>query len=322
MIKNKLIKLILFLAMLVVVNIVFFHFYSRIMGSSAEFVRDLKFEKFDKKKAEILVLGDSHPELAIWDTYFHKKLVKWVSPGECYIQNYYKLKHYLASYPTRCVILPVDLHSFSSSNMILIRNDFFWVKYIDYFELGAISGDFFSYFARYLKGAFFPYVGESNTIYEWIINRYFTESSLSVAAKYKWSLEEKAERLTKASVRVRSRIGKRYDYFCPVLTKYFQKILTLCKEKGIVVFLVKFPISYEYYECASQIFDVDEFYKKVGLLANGRPNVYLLDYQKDFFSRPDLISDPDHVNGFGARIISKKIKAEIEKLFMRDSVSM
>jgi hypothetical protein len=342
MIKNKLIKVVLFFAVSVGVNILVIHYYSKMMGTSVEFTRDLQFEKADKTNAEILAIGDSHPEWALWDVYFHKKMVKWVSPGESYIQNYYKLEYYLSDYPARCVILPVDLHSFSSSNTTNISNDFFWVKYIDYFELGVISGDFRGYFLRYLKGAFFPYAGESNTIYEWVVKKYFTESaenpplpvtdnphvrfkypvnyvnlsvSTSVAAKYNWSFVEEAKRLTKASTRVDSQVGKRYDYFCPLMTKYFRKILTLCKEKGIAVFLVKFPISYEYYECASQIFDVDEFYKKVGSLVTMCGNAYILDYQKDFFSRPDLIADPDHVNGIGAQIVSRKINAEIDKFF-------
>ena len=74
---------------------------------------DSQFYKAEKK-IKVLAMGDSHVATG-FDPRVFKNAFNFSLYGENYIYNYYKLKYILQRNPQiRVIILPIDLHSFSS----------------------------------------------------------------------------------------------------------------------------------------------------------------------------------------------------------------
>lgn len=165
---KRIVSILLFAAIGIGINSLLVHLYSGIMSSSIRMRLERKFHARDKKGVEVLVMGDSHCLSAVDERRIAARSLKWCSHAESYVQNYGKLKYYLAGQKPKLVVLPFDPHSFSFSRVKHMRDDFFWTRYVDYWELSVLSGDYLHFTGKYAKGAWFPYVGESSTFYEWL----------------------------------------------------------------------------------------------------------------------------------------------------------
>lgn len=172
-ITKKLLKGLLFTAILIALNTFFSNLFNKHIASihnlEINTIRNLKGVK--KNTTDILVLGDSHPGTSINPNHFKYKLVSWCSGGERYSFNYFKLKYFFSTYnPPKILILPLDLHSFKSAptDGLAGGDDFFWFQYMDYYEVGKLVHEPFLYLLKYLKGRYAPYVGEAKVFYHWL----------------------------------------------------------------------------------------------------------------------------------------------------------
>jgi hypothetical protein len=341
---KRMLKIGLFLVILAALNFFFARIYETVIMSSSSLVltTDRMLEQIKKSQVEILVLGDSHPGTAIIPSHFSHNLISWTSAGEKYHHNYYKLKYFL----THCqrpkvVILPLDIPSFSS-NFSPEKDDFYWVKYMDYFEFGKKKNRTSKFIRKYVKGLFFPYAGESATLYQWLLKDYIDVTKAGFAPSRVQGLDRKKnkfkkiaytaqsnssdaqpyfndagakERQNAAETRVLNQFYKR-NFFDPLKVEYFNKILTLCRQANIQLLLVKFPVTLEYYRYVSQhLFSPESYYQKIeSIIPKNYIGYHILDYQDIFFDKPGLMKDPDHVNFDGAAIISKRINKKIKKI--------
>ena len=107
-----------------------------------------------------LILGDSHSQRN-FDTRILEGAFNFSSVGENFIQSYYKLATILESGEKQVenVIMPLDLHTFSSYRADKFRDSYYWVDYIDYVELGLAKDELSSFLLLYLKGRIFPIFG-------------------------------------------------------------------------------------------------------------------------------------------------------------------
>lgn len=335
---RKTAKVVLFLLILFGINQLLVTLYSQMTASSILARRDVRFRNADKTGVDILVLGDSHAYSGITASPFKTNPIKWVAPGEGYMLNYYKLEYGLKQFKPKIVILPLDLHSFSSVRY-RIRDDSYWVKYADYLEVGAVAGKRLYYAKKYVKGRFFPYVGAGPTINDWAMKDIFKLQKDGMMMRRELNLKPKkkkgrakknrakknqvkksqvktprqprAERTlaqTKANMQFRNK-----DYFHKPMVTYFKKILSLCRENDITVLLVKYPVSRDYYQRVSELVPLQRFNRQVRGVLNDYDNYFILDFQNIFFSGMENMRDVDHVNKKGSRRISRKIAKFIEK---------
>lgn len=302
--------MVVFLLILFGINRGLIYLYGKMTASSILSRRDARFHETDKTGVEILVLGDSHAYAGITTDTFDGKLIKWVSPAESYHLNYYKLKYSLTRFKPNVLILPLDLHSFSYTRY-RINQDYYWVKYVDYFEIGAAAGKRSLYTGKYIHGKFFPYIGAGNIINDWAMKNIFKVKKKGM--RLRQELNGKS-RLTKAFARIRARAQlKSKNYFYKPLVVYFKKILDLCRENGITVLLVKYPVSREYYQYASTFISIRYFNYHVKNVLKDYDNYFILDFRKIFFDREEFLRDVDHVNEKGNERISRRIAKFLEK---------
>jgi hypothetical protein len=344
--------ILLFLLLLTGLHCLLNHLYIRMMSFSGVMRAEKLKQIYPHSSVTMLALGDSHVGCGLLPKIIKLNLFKWPTAGEGYIQNYYKLKSYLKDHRPNLLILPLDLHSFSSVRIRNIVGDYYWVKYIDYFELASITGQRSYFLKKYFKGKFYPYVGEGDTLFQWLALKFiknqnqfipqarkeaakfdvdfvaagasingFGSSKAKIAAQRNNQPQNRKPKKNKkssvnmagASRRVRSQFHRK-NPFDPTLVHYFKEILELCREKQIPVFLVKYPVSLEYFNAAAGYFSIRDFYKRIDAITENYPNIYLLDYQSIFFNKPQYLADSDHVNKKGAALLSKQIKDAISRL--------
>jgi hypothetical protein len=264
-----------------------------------------------REQVDTLAVGDSHMASG-FDPRFFSGSFNFALHGETYVYNYYKLKRVLKNNPQiRVVLLPLDFHSFSSWRADRALRDYYWVRYVNYPELGWLSREPLPYIGKYIRGRFFPYLGESSALLGSSVpdeegrrgQRPETVQGYVIkTGNYNKNREEQAVR------RVRLHFAQN-RVFDDLLARYFRKILELCAARGAELVLVKFPVSEPYYRLASRRAAKADVYRRAEEIIRPYRNVRILDFQTSFFDRDrELFDDPDHLNEAGAKILTLEIK--------------
>jgi hypothetical protein len=258
-----------------------------------------------------LAVGDSHMATG-FDPRFFRGSFNFALNGETYIYNYYKLKHVLERSPgIRTVLLPLDLHSFSAWRADRELRDFYWVRYVNYLELAWISHEPLEYLSRYVRGRFFPYLGESADLLEKPRSdqkpRRVPRPELVQGFVIKTGTFDK-NREAQALRRVNLHLSG-HKVFDETAARYFRKILELCAAKGTTLVLIKFPVSKPYYRLAMKRVAALDLYRRADEMIKPYRNVRVLDFQESFFDRDsEWLDDPDHLNESGAKILTREIE--------------
>jgi len=276
---------------------------------------DSQFYKAEKK-IKVLAMGDSHVATG-FDPRVFKNAFNFSLYGENYIYNYYKLKYILQRNPQiRVIILPIDLHSFSSWRADRFLFDFYWVKYLNYWEVGWYKKEILKFFSKYINGKFFPYKGEFETFFNLPPQKIRKRRAPMPKIFQGFVLKTETfhhNRDKRARQRVRLHFYK-HNYFDDEIAHYFKKTIVLCAQKKKTLILVKYPVSKIYFLYASEKIPVNSLYKRVRSIIRPYGNVWILDYQKLFFENDKFyFDDPDHLNQKGAKILSKKIREELTR---------
>jgi hypothetical protein len=215
------------------------------------------------------------------------------------------------------IILPVDLHSFSTWQFERFLHDFYWVKYVNYLELGWYKKDLLAFIGKYIKGRMFPYLGEYEILFDLPpgdskVRKVPQPEIFQGFIRKTDTFSNKREK--KARDRVRLHF-QRHRCFDELEALYFGKILKLCARFNKKLVLVKYPVSQIYFRYASKKVPVKKLYGKVREIIKPYRNVILLDYQRLFFENDaPYFDDPDHLNQHGARILSLKIHRDLRRL--------
>ncbi len=269
-----------------------------------------------ENKTEIIALGDSHAATG-FDPRVFKNGFNFSSFGENYIYNYYKLKYILEkNNKLKTVILPIDLHTFSTWRADRFWHDFYWIRYVNYLELGSEKKMPLRFIGKYISAKLFPYLGEFKTIFN------FTPSKKRKARVkpmvFQGFVIKKNDFFYKRGKRTKQRIGLHYykqKSFDKTVKKYFKKILQICLKHNIKLILVKYPVSKIYYEYAAKIVKVENYYNKITFMIKKYRNVQILDFHNLFFRNDGIFfHDPDHLNQRGAKEFSVKVREELKRL--------
>ena len=301
----------IFIALLLIMNVGYYHL---ILSSGTLEKKYTQFQEC-KKNIKILVLGDSHTDAGINPMHINNSFND-ASAGESYFQTYYKLKTYLdEGLKLEVIILPFDLHSFSSFRADRIKQQWYWSRYVNYLELSKNNKNIKVLDTLNLElQSFFPVINKGQHITELffmkskkndIIKGYEARNGnySKLKNKYHWALS-----------RVNSQL-KNQVFIDESLVKYFKKILELSEENNISVVLIKYPLSIEYFTAIKEFIpDTEKYYQDIKKMIMGYKDIFLLDYQKLFFGQDSLFSDSDHLNNIGAIIFTKQVNNDLNRL--------
>ncbi|MBW2973166.1 hypothetical protein KY346_02105 [Candidatus Woesearchaeota archaeon] len=260
---------------------------------------------------DIIFMGASHTKTAINPLIINKSF-NFGANAENYILTYYKFRTILNSYTSniQTVVLPLDLHVFSPYLTTRFENDWYWRKYIDFKELANFTNE--SIFKKEIK-SIFPLLDSGSDLIELLMRR----KTSKIVKGHILSLERFSNAQNRTQLAANT--AKRHLEYSQIIKQdaflYFKKIIELANRREVTVILIKYPVTKEYFIASKKyIADTEEFYKKIVNKIYKYNNVYILDYQKLFFDKNDLFKDDNHLNKWGAEILSKQVAKDLEKI--------
>ncbi|MCP4726510.1 MAG: hypothetical protein GY863_15805 [bacterium] len=261
-----------------------------------------------KEETELLFLGDSHFINGIAPGHFDDNSFVLSFGGSNYIKSYYVLKHFLPSMQNlKAVIIPLDLHSFSSFRSDRV-DDIFFNDFIDFTELSEIKD-------RTFRSGF------TITIFHETLGRYFFFVNFKnmLLRKNKAGQELAGNNNLFSSEYEQSLLRVRYhlkdsDPLDKDLLLYFNKTIELCKNNDLQLFTLQMPLSSHYIESSKQ------FISKSELLSNtlGSPelidrNIINFDCLELYLDRDDyFMPEGDHLNPVGMKAFSEYLSYELK----------
>ncbi len=303
-------KILAFAAGLFLLNEALVALYGRVVMGGSFLMRAERSFRRERGKAETLFLGDSHGAFDIVPSLI-PGAVNFATPGETYIETFYKLKAILADRPAalKRVVLPVDLHEFASLNDDELRqNLYFWIRYVDYVELGRLEGSPWTFTGYWLRGRFLPYAGRGDNILRFFKPR--------VRAARGGRAREGGRRAGPRDWRpvARNRAREHFRgrrYLDDILLHYFRASVEACRRDGLRVILLKYPVTEQYAAAAATFFPAEALYRVVLDAAGGEGAIEVWDWQKAFFGRNELFRDADHLNRRGAEAFARMLRERL-----------
>ncbi|MEI6884165.1 MAG: hypothetical protein WCO02_06735 [Bacteroidota bacterium] len=313
--RNKLFfrKLIIFLLLAAGLNFLFNAVYNRWMYYfRLARTQDMQFEAYTGP-LEYLMLGNSHNRInpEIMGNGFC-----YIMPKEVYAQTYYKLKFILEKTGKRPdnIFLSIDPVNFSPKAGTELTFEGYWTKYLDYAELARVYDDP-AYFQYWLTGTFFSYVG--NYKYAYMSLQFFNADLSKIRNGYipardyrNFAKEPNRETLAYgiataylSSYSKKSELGD---------TRYYIKLLELCRQYNIRLLLLRMPLSDDYLKFAGRMIDMGKLDGEIIELTRKHcDNFEVFDFRNEFHEKPGYFFNADHINPDGVAIVTEKIKASL-----------
>ncbi|MCX6245546.1 MAG: hypothetical protein NTU98_12700 [Bacteroidetes bacterium] len=312
--RHFFIKLSVFIILVIAVNLIFHIAYNHKMYYfRISRLQDQQFEGYSDT-LKYLMLGNSHDRV---DPAILGKGFCYIMPKEIYTQTYYKLKYILGKTNKRpeYIFLSIDPVNFSPRAEKELSFEGYWRKYLDYFELAREYKNP-GYILDWAQGNFYSYAGNYRYI---LMSLMFINADLSVikngyipARNYRnFAKEPDRESLGfgLASVYLSS-YGKKSTLG---ETRYYLRILELCKHYRIHLILLRMPYSDEYLKYAGRMVDLDKLDREIMEVTRKNSNDFrVFDFRNEFHGKPEYFFNADHINPEGVRIISLKLKRELE----------
>lgn len=262
-----------------------------------------------------LMLGNSHNRVspAILGNGFC-----YIMPKEIYTQTYYKLKYILEKTNKRPenILLSIDPVNFSPRAETELSFDGYWRKYLNYFELAR---DYHSsdYLVNWFTGNFFSYAGNYRYV---LMSIQFFKANLNqikngyIPARNYLNFAKESNREAIGFEVATAYLSSYSKNSILGETRYYLKILDLCKQYNIHLILLRMPMTDEYLKYARKLIDLDKLDREIiDLTRNHCDDFKVFDYRNEFHGKPEYFFNADHINPDGVTIISSKIKEELEK---------
>jgi hypothetical protein len=265
---------------------------------------------------ETLILGDSRIQSGINPDYIPRS--RNISKDtEHYFYNYYKLKHYLKRNPQiKNVILGYSYSNITKhyDTMWFIDKDFS-ARYYDYYYvlldkegkdiLKRNKSLFLFAWLKYDIGIpIQPYTSIS-TIKQ-IFNRHINVTDYSFSGKFHDSNRSNVN-LEKINKKIRKFYEPNSDLLSvsPIMVQYLYKIINLCHENKIKIYLFNAPL-FSQYKNGMPLKVMDNHRNLLESIQHKYPDVQYLDYS-EYPLKQEYFGDEDHMNSLGATIISKDL---------------
>jgi len=261
--------------------------------------------KMINKNSKILIVGDSHTQTSL-NPSLMDETVNLSFSNESPMFSYYKAKYIIERVPSiKILVLGFSYNNIADvqeklivSTPVFLDNTFILMNEHGRREIEEKSLNLYSYYiAKY-------YFGIPLNIYK---NSYILMNLPNFKSKYFEKImggykEMKSANIAKQMEKMKTEIGKTDYSISPLLVEYTDKLAKLCREKGIMMYIINTPIYSAFYErySANLISSYDSI---VQILLNDNENLLHLDF-RNFTQDTCLFYDGEHLNTDGAELFS------------------
>ena len=314
-IRKELLQSIIFICLLLAsIEIVNQYYYQSVIEKKLQFRQEAEFQDYLKKNNSIyyIFLGDSHTIRGV-NPEFIQYSYNYAFGANTYIENYYKLQKliYIDKVKIKYVFLELDLHSFSS----YMIDDSFPLKFDSWYYSRFVSAQEMAKLTNkspleIMVFSYFPFIGNGIDI--------LTDKDVLSELHLGWQKSENDFSKTNMSDIAYKRISlqfKNKERVDKTLLSYYLKILKMARDNNISVVFVKYPISKTYDELLleNNITKID-YYDEISNSTNKVIDDYIvLDYSNLLIKCSECFSDSDHLNAYGAEILSRQINKDIQE---------
>ena len=318
--RTRIVQIIVACLVVGAVHVVLVHWYREVVMNDGIAERTLRQFREIETPVNTLALGDSHVKWGIQPKILAGSF-NFAMPGERYVETFYRLRSLLEQgLPVQTVVLGADPHVLAErpNRPIALAQYYSW--FVDYPAQGWRRGELLPYVTRWLTGRYAPYAGKRANVL-----RFLATGEVPELPWFAWvSMDRGAMRsagtLTDRTKSARTELAlDRLRVHFPThrtdaeAEDHLRRILELCRERGIRVVLVKFPLSDTYRNALMGYLDLPEFDRSVAKAVVDYENARILDLRDRFRGRAGLFADVDHVNARGADIISRIVKDELDQ---------
>lgn len=251
------------------------------------------------RPVNVMIAGDSHARFAVEGPVLGAAINVAV-PGEHYLKTMYRVPWLLdhGSRRVGAIVLPYDAISFATFKADSYSPELVWGRYIDWFDLGRRKQQRFSFFGKWLKARFAPYVGEFETMEQYLTaSKHFRDPTGGGPSPLALQVAEDGTMVAQRHLRG----AQPWD---PVMEDGFRTLVADILQRGIRIVLVRFPVTRDYAVELRRL-GADPSKREALFAEIGRPGVVdQLDYEKLFFGKPEMFADGDHLNPIGKRELS------------------
>jgi len=311
--KIKFIKrMIVFLVVFVLLTILFNTLYfEKVLKHTWTHRAEEQFMENLEDRSEIIFLGDSHTQLGVDPTYINKSF-NYASSGEMYEMTYFKLKGLLENgIRPRIIVLPIDFNSFAVRRDTRFKKEWYWRKYIDYLSLTFVDKDI-TLLGKWVD-SFIWFKGKGVELLTFkprkiskLILGHFVHTG-NLAKDNNKSLQYTGDK-KQSDILKDDAISRR-------MYTYYEKTIKLANKEGIIVVLVKYPITERYYynTINREIGNSSLFYSEILDTTRNMSNIYVLDYQQTYSTNFSMFKDHHHLNHNGSKIFSQAINVDFKE---------
>jgi hypothetical protein len=270
------------------------------------------FESFSPEisdSIETLVIGDSHTQTAL-NPALMRGCISMSYSDENYFFTYYKLKWALEKEKNiKNVILGFSYHNLSinQENAIKERTFFLEHEFLLLDDYGKLivkkkSNDLFTYFnMKYVYGLPLNFYNNDHLMINFASDK--NEYRVKIWGGYKNMTTANINSEQKSKM-IEEKNSRNYEV-SDLMVEYLRKIIILCEERNVSLYLVNTPIHQLYYERYSEK-TVKRFSSTAdSLKTDGR--IKYLDFQW-FLTADSFYYDGEHLNEAGAEIFSKEMQ--------------
>ncbi|MEM7129580.1 MAG: hypothetical protein AAF702_24820 [Chloroflexota bacterium] len=302
-----------FCAGLLVIHFALGFIFNNVILSQTGLAKKDKNLRLHNHLVDTLVLGDSHSLNNIAPTLLSDSTFNLAVGGLSYMQTYYRLKHYLENEDNgslQVIILPYDLHSFSSNRANnIVERPYYWKKYIDYVEYGLQTNTLLRAIQIRIVGEI-PYLSGFTDTVRFLKANYQRQVNEDILSSIRGDFSKSKNPEAQAAARAKEHFGG-HDVLDSTAIYYFDRIMSIATTANLQVVLIKHPVSHEYYVAASRFVNTGEFYDRLATLTTSKYDVIVLDHQKTYFDQNDLFVNSDHLNVEGRRRFTYTIRDEL-----------
>ena len=304
-------KIILFAISFMIVHTLLYLLFVLLMNKNNELVKN--FNNYKNIKAlKTLILGDSHVARSIDES----KLDSTVSLayfGENNKMNYYKLNYCLNNRYAKpqYVVLPCDIVTYTEGYHYYRTNKNFYYSIIPFQEVKNLNKNKLIAYYDYLKIKLIPY-----SEWQYALNRMNVNRQKKSTQNFSNISKNEQERDAAHFIQDELLIGgNKANFYSESALIYLNKTIKLCKDNGIKLIFVKFPLTQTLFNEIK--FNVDSTFinyrpAETIITQNAIP---ILNFEYLYLNNPELFFDSHHLNMNGKNEFTSVLKQKLDSLY-------
>ena len=261
---------------------------------------------------DVLFLGDSHVERSIDIRKLGNRFFSMAYYGENNVMNYYRMKYYFENNlpKPKYIILPCDIVTFAKGYNLYRTNSFFYYNFIPYKDLQNFESKTLASSYNFFKMKLFPYS-------EWQYGLNLANPNREAIGKEKFSDKTEEEQSKNAENFLQNELmckGNSKNLYSNTALTYLQKTIDLCKEKGVKLIFIKYPLTKNLFNEVKYHVDSTYIDDRPSDKLIQKQNIPLLNFERLFENKSELFFDCHHLNIDGKETFTPILKLKLDSL--------